>query len=383
MMTRWRRTGRLLLLGVACAAIVPVGLRAQAQGGTPRDLTELPADADPNDWTAHYDLGVSLLRRDPVSALELFRRASRIDPSRAEPLHGQWVAYWMSRSPDEFVFWTVGAGRMNPSEDVRIQDSIYALALQRNPFVHRGAEAILLDWVPRRMLMDRDSRAWMAYNTGNFAEAVRLHSIDLRRNPRDAVRLVDRAAARVMQRDLSGALADLEAALAVVQGEENRARQVTFYQSKHAMLQMIGLVRLQQGDLAGARTALADAMVEDAGFAYGQAWLGNISRAAGDVATAVQEYEFALVLAPSDPVIRLWYAEALFAAGRDDEAVLEGERVAAAAPEWAAPHLTVGRAHERRGRRDEALMSFAAFLERSARSDPEAPAVRARFAARD
>jgi len=55
----------------------------------------LSGNADSSDWEAYFDYGVARLRNDPRGAERAFYWASRLDPSRAEPLYGRWVAYWM------------------------------------------------------------------------------------------------------------------------------------------------------------------------------------------------------------------------------------------------------------------------------------------------
>ncbi len=368
------RLQRVLRVGTAALGLLlaPHALVGQA-------IPQLPPRADPNDWEAHYDLGVARLRTHGAHALASFEQASRLDPSRAEPLHGRFVAFWMSRPLEDFAAWLQGDRRLNADRDVRAADSLFALALQRNPFVHRGLEVILFDRVPGRFLTNIDTRAWLKYSTGDFQEAERLQSRSIERNPKEVWMRRDRALSRVMLRDLAGARADIEALVAALRQAEDTASEVSYYRSKHGLLHMLGLIRVQQNDLVGARTVFAEAMVEDAGFAYGQAALANVSRMERKAREATTEFELALELAPQDAVIRWWYAQALFDAGRYDASVAEAQKVVAAEPQWAAPHFTIARARERQGRTADARAAYAGYLQRATVTDPSARAIRTRF----
>ncbi|MEX2181538.1 MAG: tetratricopeptide repeat protein [Gemmatimonadaceae bacterium] len=141
---------------------------------------------------------------------------------------------------------------------------------------------------------------------------------------------------------------------------------------------MIGLIRVQQGDYAGAREAFGEALVENAGFAHAQAALGLLSRTERKMTQALEEHTAAAGLLPSDQVLQLQHAQALFDAGRFEAAVQAAERVAAAEPRWAAPHLLMGRARDRQRRTAEATEHYRAYLARATRTDPQAPALRAR-----
>lgn len=365
---------RLAAIAAAAAWLGLVALPARAQ------QVALPAGSDPNDWEAYYDVGVQLMRKHGPSALAAFERASRLEPSRAEPLHARFVAFWMSQSIEDFIAWRSGDRRLRSRPDVRAADSLYTLALQLNPFVHRGLEVLLFDRIPGRFLTDRDTRAWLAYSTGDFAEAVKLQTRSIeRRSAEGTWYRYDRALSRVMLRDLAGARADLEAVLDTLRAQEATAEELVYYRSKHALLHMIGLIRLQQGDLDAARAAFGEALLENAGFAYAQAALANVTRAQRRPRDAVAELEAALLLAPDDLVIRWWYAQTLADAGRYDAAVAEARQLAEREQLWAAPHYVIGRARERQGRQAEAREAYATYLRLAPAKDPLARNLRQRF----
>jgi len=366
---------RLAVVAVVALLAARTPLDAQALQGAP-----LAPGADVRDWEAHFDAGVAVMRRQPALALVSFETASRLDPTRAEPLFARFVAFWMSNSIEDFVAWRQWNEVQRRRPDARAADSLYALALQRNPFMHRGLEILLFDRVPGRFLKDRDTRAWVAYSTGNFAEAVKLHTRTIERAPQDALwQRYDRALSLVMANDLAGAQADIEAIIAELRRQEDTAESLSYYQSKHALLHMLGLLQVQRRDLPAARAAFGDALVENAGFAYAQAALANVSRMERNHRVAVDEFALALELAPHDAVIRWQYAQALFDAGRYDAAVAEATIAAEREPLWAAPYLVIGRSRERQRRTEPMTAAYAAYVARAPDADPTARALRQRI----
>lgn len=364
-------------LGVALAAwlALPLSLSAQAVEGAP-----LAPGADPRDWEAHFDAGVAVIRRQPAASLVSFETASRLDPTRAEPLFARFVAFWMANSMEDFLAWRQGNEIQRRRPDARAADSLYALAVQRNPFVHRGLEILLFDRIPGRFLKDRDTRAWVAYSTGDFAEAVKLHTRTIERAPQDALwQRYDRALSLVMAADFAGAQADIEAILAELRRREATADELSYYQSKHALLHMVGLLQVQRRDLAAARAAFGEALVENAGFAYAQAALANVSRMERKPRDAVTEFALAIELAPDDAVLRWQHAQALFDANRYDAAVAEATVAAEREPLWAAPYLVIGRARERQRRTEQMTAAYAAYVARAPESDPTARSLRTRI----
>ncbi len=366
-----RLTQVVALLGLAVASAFPVGAQVQ-----------LPAGKDPNDWEAYFDYGVEQLRVNGGVALKAFEYASQLDPTRAEPLHGRFVAFWMANPIEDFIAWLDGNRVQQVRRDVRAADSLYTLAVQRNPFLHRGMEIVLFDRFSGSFRSDRATRARIAYSTGKFSDAAALYTQIIERNAEGSVwRRYDRALSRVMLSDLNGALADVQAVLTELRRQEDAADELSYYRSKEALLHMIGLIQVQKGDLAAARAAFGEALVENAGFAYAQAALANVSRVERKPREAVEEFALAIELAPADPVVRWWYAQALSDAGRYDDAVVEARKVIAAEPLWAAPHFVVGRARERQGRTTEMTSAYAAYLARAPMADPTARALRQRFPA--
>lgn len=339
----------------------------------------LPAGADPNDWEAYFDVGAAALRAAPMDAAVMFVEAGRRDPSRAEPLIARYVAFWLSRTVRDFGDYRSGDEKVYQDPAVRSADSLYLLALVRNPFVHRGLEALLYDR-GQRLLSTADTRGWVAYSAGDFREAVAVYT---RAIDRDSVRTLwqrrERALSKVGYGDFAGAVRDLNFLLAALRQQDEADAEGGYYASKHGLLHMIGLLHAQRRQFAAARDAFSEALVENAGFAYAHAGLGLVARAERNARAAADAYAQALLLAPQDPVLRQSYATSLLDAGNAEEAIAEARAALQAEPLWAAPYFTLARALERRGAQAEAQAAYAAFVERATRNDPNLAAARAKL----
>lgn len=338
----------------------------------------IPSGADPNDWEAYFDAGVAALRTAPSDAALAFVEAGRRDPSRAEPLMARYVAFWLSRTVRDFADYRSGDKNVYLDPAVRSADSLYLLALVRNPFVHRGLEALLFDR-GQRLLSTADTRGWVAYSAGDFREAVAVYT---RAIDRDSLRTLwqrrERALSKVGYGDLTGAVRDLEFLLAALRERDETDAEGGYYASKHGLLHMIGLLHAQRRQFGPAREAFLQALVEDAGFAYAHAGLGVIARAERNARGAAEAYSQSLLLAPHDPVLRQSYATSLLDAGDAEGAIAEARAALQAEPLWAAPYLTLAKALERRGAQAEAQEAYKAFVARATRNDPNLAAARAK-----
>ncbi|MEX2181537.1 MAG: hypothetical protein WD771_05805 [Gemmatimonadaceae bacterium] len=208
------RTARI----AALAAIVTTGAAAQSE-------LVLPRDADPNDWEAYFDLGVSHVRSKPALAEAAFMMASSLDPSRAEPIFARYVTFWLRTPMEDYLAYLDGNEAMWRRPHVQMADSLLSLSLRRNPFVHRGLELLMFDRFPGRYRTDPATRAWIEYSAGKFQEAIRIQTPAIDRNPRGTIWLrYDRALSRVADRDLAGALTDLQFILDELRRQEEVAR---------------------------------------------------------------------------------------------------------------------------------------------------------------
>lgn len=376
----WSRLRHIRHALVTCA--IAVAAPGAALGAQEPRRPQLPSDADPRRWEPYFDLGSRILRTNPQLAEEAFYWASRIDPTRAEPLFGRYAAYFSYRAVSDVADYFLGDEQLMRQPEIAAIDSIRTLALMRNPFVHRGLEVLIFDRMPGALLRDRDTRAWLAYSNGDHPTAVTLFTRSIERaGSRARWILFDRAIAQVAMRDTRAGLGDLRALLAALR-EDDETRAVTFYQSKHFLLYMIGMIQVSQRDFAGARLSFQEALVEDASFAYAHAGLALLSRLQRANGKAEEEYAMALELAPHDAVLRFRRVEVL----HDLQRYLESERelrlVIAAEPYWPTPHLLLGRVLERQGREAEAFQAWERYVSLAPADDAPARALKVRLETR-
>lgn len=356
-------------------------LGAQGRTRGPVPLPPLPAGKDPNDWEAYFDVGAAIARRQPATALAAFEHASKLDPSRAEPLFARYVAFWLTEPYQNWFAWLERNEYQINRSEVREADSLYSLSLQRNPFVHRGLEIVLVDRIPGSFSRREDTRAWIAYSAGQFDEAVKLYQQYATRAPEERLWTWWRlAVARVGTNDLAGATRDLQFMLQVMEKKESSARQLRFYESKELIYYMIGLLQVQQRDLPAAREAFGQATVENAGFPYAHAALGLVARSERNLPDAINALASAVELAPWDAVVHTQYAQMLLDASRFDEAAASAARATELEPLWAAPHYIIGRARERQGRTAAAQFAYGEYARRATAADPQVRALRQRRA---
>src|SRR5574341_2008913 len=96
--SRVRARLRAVAIAGLLASAAPPG---DAQETFPRP--RLRSGADTNDWEVYFDRGVEGLRgRSARHAEPALYWASRLDPTRAEPLFARWVAFWL-RDPGRYL----------------------------------------------------------------------------------------------------------------------------------------------------------------------------------------------------------------------------------------------------------------------------------------
>jgi tetratricopeptide (TPR) repeat protein len=322
---------RSIHLGLSLAAALCLSSPAAAQVGPPA----LPAGADTTDWNAYYERGVMMLRSAPAAADALFRWASRLDPSRPEPLYGSWVAFHV-RDRNRFLHYL----RRDDARVLRDSALIAAEALQlralaRNPFLHQGLLAAAYAQLPGGWPRDPYTQAFLKYVRGDL-EGAAADLGELVRTSRDKVPARHSLALTLANlRRYDEARAQLDTILAALRRRDESGTPFV-YQSKGMLLYKIGLLYLVQNRYAEAREAFAQAVVEDASQWYAHRGLGLTLRTEGRTAEAVGEYRAAVELAPDEPLLLKEYAEALSAAGEHAAAAEALERLVTIAPEWAA-----------------------------------------------
>jgi tetratricopeptide (TPR) repeat protein len=371
-----RRFQGSIAIAFAAVAFATAPLAAQ-----PMERPPIP-EGDIKSWEPYFDRGVKIFRQTPIESERLFAWASHLDPTRAEALFARYAAFFAHTKEEEVRGYFRGTESLLRRPDIRAADSLRTLALMRNPFVHRGLEILIFDRLPGDFADDADTRAWIAYSNGEFPKAIELltRTID-RGRPGSQWKRVDRVLAAVAMGDNRSALNDLRKLLELQRAADDRGT-VTFYQSKHFVLYMIGTLLVRMRDLEGARTAFQESLVEDASFAYGNSGLAAVSRAQRNNVQAESEYSLAVELAPGDGVLRLWHAQVLFDLQRYADADAEVVKAIALEPLWPAPLHLLGRIRERQGREEEAYAAWAKYVAMAPAADAAARALKPRLDAR-
>lgn len=319
---------------------------------------------DAKHWESWFDHGVRVMRDAPREASIAFAWASRLDPTRAEPYFAFYAASMVRLPRERTVQYFRGEETALRDPAVLAADSARTLGLMRDPVVHRGLEAVMFDLLPGTFRDDRDTRAWIAYSNGDLVRAVSLHTRTIDRlGERARWQRFDRALAYAASGNSRAALQDLQTLLAAIRADED-AGPVTFYRSKHFLLYMIGTMRLRLDDLAGAQAAFADALVEDASFAYGYAGLAHVAR-------AQQRY--------GDAVLHQSRGASLLSLSRSAEAYEDFRRASELQPLWPAPVFAMAQVADRQGRTAEARALYLRFVEMAPATDPQARTMRQRL----
>jgi len=373
---------RIALVGVACA-LVSDGIAAQKppplQNPAESKRPRLPSAADTNDWAEYFDYGVSRLRNDPRGAERAFYWASRLEPSRAEPLYGRWVAYWM-RFPGWFEEYVAERPRVLESPNVLQVDSLYQRALLQNPLMPRTLHVLLYDQLPGEWQRDPLTIAVLDYGAKKFDAAAAEFGKLVRGDPAKHYRLrYWQALCFVAAQRYDSAAAEM-AALVEELRRRDQKHLAYWYESKELLDYALGLLQLALGNRAAARVALQQALVENLAFYPAHAALADVALDEGDHAAALREYAQAVELGGDDAEVRHRYAQALADAGRPGEAEPQVRKVIELEPLFAAPYFTLGRVLEARGLKEQALAAYRDYVQRAPRLAPLIPHARARIA---
>lgn len=330
----------------------------------------LPDAADTNDWEAYFDWGVSRLRTDPRNAERAFYWASRLDPSRAEPLYGRWVAYWM-RFPGWFEEYVQERPRVLESPNVMQVDSLYERALFRNPLMPRTLTVLLYDQLPGTWGTDRYTSAFLAYGAGRYDAAAEGFARLVRDDPVKQYRTrYELALCFTALQRYDSASAEVTALLDEMRRRDEK-QLAHSYQSKELLEYSVALLQLARANQAAAREALQRALVENLAFYPAHTTLADLALGDRNPTGAWREYGLAVELAADDPVVRARFGAALARAGRNDEAEVQLRSAEALEPLFAAPYFTLGTVLEARGDSAGALAQYRDYVQRAPRSAPE------------
>ena len=369
MNTRRARTSWLLIAAAVCATN---SLRGQ-QPPPLEDLRYQPrphlsARADTNDWEAYFDYAVDHLRSSPEKARLAFFWATRLDPRRAEPLYGRWVAYWRGR-PGWWEAYVLERPEVVEAPQVLRVDSVLSRALYRNPFVPQTLTVLLFDQLSGRWGHDPLTNALLDYSAGRLPESAQDWAIMIG-GDREAHPWLhyDRALAFTGMQIWDSAATEMNQLLAVLRAQDTTQFHPV-YHSREMLLYAIGLLQRARGDRAAARTALEQALVENLSFFPAHATLGQMAMSRGDTATGMRELAMALELSNREPWMRYLYGQGLAHAGRASEAAAQFDTLTAEEPYFSAAYLDLGAAREAAGFPDQALVAYQRFLQLAPRSD--------------
>jgi tetratricopeptide (TPR) repeat protein len=354
---------KLVLLALLCAAhAVPAAVQAQPE--PPRPL--LPRGADPNDWEAYFDHGERNFERTPSQALAAFYWASRLDPTRAEPLFARWAAFF-ARDQGTWIAYLEENETILRRPQVIANDSLLLRAYRRNPFVHRGLEAALFAMLGRRLRWDGATTAFMNYGAGDFREAAQGFGRIVRSNPGRNVRFRHwRALSFVGAGQMDSAAVELTQLLDVLRAMDEQSVSY-YYESKALFEYALGMLHDVRSRPAEARRAFERALEEDLAMYPARLGLSRLSLRERKPDEAVEHMAQAVEIAPEDGVMHYEYGNALMSANRRDDAIAAYQRAIQLEPHWADPYLRLGIAFENAGKPAEAAVAYRAYLQRAPR----------------
>ena len=363
---------RFILLALVLAA----PLHAQA-------APDLPRGADPNYWESYFALGDRMFQRNPRQALAAFEWAARLDPTRAEPLLGRWAAFFALDQGSWMAYLERDREIISRPQIIR-NDSLYQWAYVRNPFVHRGLEAALFAMLGRRLMWQDATGAFMNYGEGDFQQAARQFGGLIRGNPERSLWLRHyRALSWVGAGQVDSAIVEIQSLLTTLRERDER-RVAYFYEDKAAWEYALGLLHESRGDRAQAREAFQRSLVENVTWHPARIGLGRLALQEGNAAEAVDHLAQAAELVPSDAVVRFEHGNALYAAGRLEEAAAEYRTAMELEPFWADVQLRLGLAYDNLGHPDRAAFMYRRYLDRAPRRQAQtAERIRQRLAALD
>lgn len=385
---------RSTLASLCCAFLTASSSLAQAQDWTPK-RPKLPAGADTASAIAYYDYGTAQIERDPRRAADAFYWASRIAPDWAAPLYARRVAFLLA-NPRRLLDYA--EGRRRDAETHRI-DSLEIRARQRDPFLHRFLDRLLLKtyltevamrslrrqyggnvealrpevefWIQGYMREEAsaEERAAQAYADNRFSDALTEYARALKDADDKAHIHAQRGHIFFLTQQYDSAQAAL--GLAIDERRKEDERDLVFIYESKAMLEFSrGSALESAGRFTEAQDAYAQAIVEDMAFYPAHVRLGTLAFGVGDTASAIAEMQLAASIAPDEAGPHVLLGTVLYLSGQSAEAVAPLERAIEIEPLYAEPYLTLGVVFEQVGNAARALECYRQFLA-TARQDEE------------
>jgi len=371
---------------VAAALLIASVSEAQKKQKEPK-RPKMEAGRDTNSAGAYYYWGLGQLERNPRGAQDAFYWASRLEPSWADPLYAQRIAFHMS---DLARFWKyiTGTKYVLRSAEIKRTDSLHFRAMLRDPFFFRRHDKMLIDRMIEELTGefggfisgDPEMRAWFAYSQTRFPEAVELYAKAIAKDPKDYELHAERARSFFHMARFDSAVAEMNRALEGYRKDDEKDL-VVLYESKAMYEYSIANAFMRDGKLQEAREALGRALTEDLSFYIAHQRMAALSLLAGDTATAISEYELAVQLNNDDAPLRAEYGIVLVRLGKYGEAEPHLLRAIEVEPWYARSYAVLGHAYEGLGKTAEAVAQYTKFLERSAQNDQLRPVAQQRLAA--
>ena len=364
---------RLTLLALAALLGAAPAVHAQKDQKVPK-RPKLTAGADTNDWQVYQQTGFALLRTRPDKAADAFWWAERLNPARAEPLYGLWVARHL-QNPNRLLEYWKGADYVVNSGEVQRLDSLNYQAIIRNPLFHRGAQRLLLSAVYDAEMGqgnwewagNPENTAWLAYTEGRMPDALAQWAAVLKSDPKRYYLHEQRAYAFAAMGQNDSAITEMSQLIDEL-ARRDRRRLRYFYESRGIYQYAIGIMATRMRDYDAAREAFGKALSEDLSLYMAHGGLGAVALQQGDTATALTEYDQAVQINGRDPVLLHDYGIVLLMANRNEDAEKMLGRAAALDPWFATAHYYHAIALERLAKKPEAVAEYATFVARAPRS---------------
>ena len=348
-----------LLLGALAAP-----LAAQKSAAVP-ERPRLAAGADTNDAAAYYEYAI-LPKTSWKKAQDAFYWAYRLDPRSTVYILAQWQALWFKQPAEWRLEYREGTEFVLKSKESRQLDSLYRNVMTRNPFTHFTG-CYYPEWIAD--VSDPLAAGSILYDGGCFKEsAVKLEAALAKRPGLVGVR-IDRARALAFSGANGSALAELQTALDTLRARDGtRLRQ--FYVSKEMIEYMRGLLLTEEERYDEARDAYGRALVENLAFYHAHERLAEIALRKRDVESAIAEFELAVQLEGSDPVLRHDYAVALMNARprRYADAEVQLRKAIELDPDFPTSYFNLAAALGQQGKKAEAVDSYRQFIARAPRT---------------
>jgi Tfp pilus assembly protein PilF len=351
----------------------------------------LSAGADTNDAQSYYELGLGLLSKTPDKAADAFYWATALDPASADAFYARRIALLMAQPQRLVGYWT-GDRRTLRDKNVMKADSLYLHALTLNPFFYRRLDNVFFGAILKEIAADAagsnasrgeveheldrylaqapaDLKAWQAYSSGRFDEALKQYAIAIKSARKKAGLRLDRGRLFYQLNEPDSALAEIKLAAEELRKADKKDL-VFVYDSKALVEQALGMSLARTGQKDQARESFAKALQEDLSFGPAHVQLGLMALDARDTSAAISEFDLATQISPDDPVLRYQYGFTLAEFGKAAEAEPQLRKAIEIAPSYASPYFALGKALKAQGKKDDAVATLRNFIAHATKNDP-------------